>query len=151
MTEPPELVIVCGEELVSALKGTYSWMYNNGDGTATEVEAESVHPLECKELMPDLPLESSIDVFKAHLQFAMEPDEIEARYWSTDCWNKPSEDSRELEVQAIEVDFVDGSYSTDHVMKLLDGNYIYEVVAKWNSSEEYGGTAYYSFYTVMED
>jgi len=54
-------------------------------------------------------------------------------------------------VQTIEVDFVDGSYSTDYVMKLLDGNYIYEVIAKWNSSEEYGGTAYYSFYTVMED
>ena len=106
VTEPPELVIVCGEEKVSALKGTYSWMYHNGDGTATEVEAESVHPLECKELMPNLPLDSSIDVFKAHLKFAIDPDEIEARYWSTDCWNKPSEESQELEVQAIEVDFV---------------------------------------------
>ena len=101
--------------------------------------------------MPDLPLDSSIDVLKAHLKFAIEPDEIEVRYWSTDCWNKPSEDSRELEVQAIEIDFVDGSVSTDHIVKLLDGNYIYEVIAKWNSSEEYGGTAYYSFYTVMGD
>ena len=54
-------------------------------------------------------------------------------------------------MQAIEVDFVDGGVATAHVMKLLDGNYIYEVIAKWNSSEEYGGTAYYSFYTVMED
>ncbi len=151
VTEPPELVIVCGEEQVSALKGIYSWMYNNGDGTATEVEADSAHPLECKELMPDLPLDSSIDVFKAHLKFAIEPDEIKVRYWSTDCWNKLSEESLELEVQAIEVDFVDGSYSTDHVVKLLDGNYIYEVIAKWHGSEKYGGTAYYSFYTVMED
>ena len=65
--------------------------------------------------------------------------------------DKPSEDSRELEVQAIEVDFVDGSYYTDHIVKLLDGNYIYEVIAKWNSSEEYGGTAYYSFYTIIGD
>ena len=151
VTEPPELVIVCGEEQITALKGTYSWVHNNGDGTATEVEAESVHPLECKELMPNLPLDSSIDVFKAHLKFAIDPDEIEARYWSTDCWNKPSEESQELEVQAIEVDFVDGGVATDHVMKLLDGNYIYEVIAKWNSPEEYGGTAYYSFYTVMGD
>ena len=149
--EPPELVVICGEEQVAALRGTYSWKYKNEDETFTGIEADSVHPLDCKELMPDLPLDSSIDVLKAHLKFAIEPDEIEARYWSTDCWNKPSEDSRELEVQAIEVDFVDGSVSTDHVVKLLDGNYIYEVIAKWNSSEEYGGTAYYSFYTVLGD
>ncbi len=155
VTEPPELVVVCGEERITALKGTYSWMYNNGDGTTTGVESESAHPLECKELMPDLPLaystKSSIDVFKAHLQFAIEPDEIVVRYWSTDCWNKPSEKSYELEVQALEVDFVDGSVATDYIVKLLEKNNIYEVIAKWNSSEEYSGTAYYSFYTVMGD
>ena len=149
--EPPELVVVCSEKQVAALRGTYSWKYKNEDETFTGIEADSAHPLDCKELMPDLPLDSSIDVLKAHLKFAIEPDEIEVRYWSTDCWNKPSEDSQELEVQAIEIDFVDGSISTDHVVKLLDGNYIYEVIAKWNSSVEYGGTAYYSFYTVMED
>ena len=149
--EPTELVIICGEEQVTALRGTYSWEYKNEDETFTGIEADSAHPLDCQELMPDLRLDSTTDVLKAHLKFAIEPDEIEVRYWSTDCWNKPSEDSRELEVQAIEVDFVDGSVSTDHVMKLLDGNYIYEVIAKWNSSEEYGGTAYYSFYTVVGD
>ncbi len=155
VTEPPELVVVCGEEQITALKGTYSWMYNNGDGTSNGVETDSAHPLECKELMPDLPLahssKSSIDVFKAHLQFAIEPDEIEVRFWITDCWNKPSEESQELEVQAIEVDFVEGSVATDYVVKLWEKNNIYEVIAKWNSSEEYSGTAYYSFYTVMED
>ena len=99
--------------------------------------------------MPDLRLDSTTDVLKAHLKFAIEPDEIEVRYWSTDCWSKPLEDSQQLEVQVLEVDFVDGSYSTDHMVELLDGNYIYEVITKWNSSEEYGGTAYYSFYTVV--
>ena len=151
VTEPPELVVRCGEEQITALKGTYSWRYNNGDGIATGIEADGIHPLDCQELMTDLHLDSSIDALKAHLQFDIEPDEMEVRYWSTDCWNEPSEKSHELEVQAIEVDFVDGSVSTDHVMKLLDGNYIYEVIAKWNSSEEYGGTAYYSFYTVVGD
>ena len=90
--EPPELVVICGEEQVAALRGTYSWKYKNEDETFTGIEADSVHPLDCKELMPDLPLDSSIDVLKAHLKFAIEPDEIEARYWSTDCWNKPSEE-----------------------------------------------------------
>ena len=149
--EPPELVVRCGEAQVTALKGTFSWRYNNRDGTVTGIEADGIHPLDCHELMPDMHLDSSIDALKSHLQFAIEPDEIEVRYWSTDCWNKPSEKSHELEVQVIEVDFVDGSYSTDHIVKLLDGNYIYEVIARWNRSEEYGGTAYYSFYTVMGD
>ena len=30
----------------------------------------------------------------------------------------------------------------------IDGNYIYEVWAKWNGDGESGGTAYYGFYTV---
>lgn len=52
-------------------------------------------------------------------------------------------------MQVIEADYVDGGFSTDYTAKLLEGNYIYEVVAKWNSSGDYGGTARYSFYTVM--
>ena len=38
-----------------------------------------------------------------------------------------------------------------YTTKLLEGNYIYEVIAKWSNSEDYGGTAHYSFYTVMGD
>ena len=53
VTEPPELVVVCGEEQVTALRGTYSWMYNNEDGTSTGVEADSAHPLECKALFSE--------------------------------------------------------------------------------------------------
>ena len=155
LTEPPEMTVVCNGKQITALRGTYSWEYQNEDGTSTAIEADSMHPLEAQEFMTYLPLaysyQSSVSAFRAYFQFVVAPDEIDVVYWSTDCWNKPSEDSRELEVQAIEVDFVDGSYSTDHVMKLVDGNYIYEVVAKWNSSVEYGGTAYYSFYTVVGD
>ena len=153
--EPPELTIVCGEEQVTALKGTYSWEYSNGDGTSTGIEADSLHPLDSKEYMNELPLaysyKSSVDSFKVHLQFEAAPDEVEIRYWDESCWNDYSVESEELIVQTLEVDYVDGGFSTDYIAKLLEGNYMYEVVAKWNRSENYGGTARYSFYTVMGD
>lgn len=153
--EPPELTIVCGEKQVTALKGTYSWEYSNGNGTSTGIEADSMHPLDSKEYMNELPLaysyKSSIDSFKAHLQFEIAPDEVEIRYWDASCWNDYSAESKELTVQALEADYVDGGFSTEYTAKLLEGNYIYEVIAKWSSSEDYGGTAYYSFYTVMGD
>ena len=155
VNKPPELVVVCGEEQITALKGSYSWKYQNGDGTCTAIEADGAHPLDCKEIMPNLSLvyspKSSIDVFKAHFQFAIEPDEVEVWFWSENCWNLPSEERQELEVQAIEADLVDGSFSIDYSAKLLESNNIYVVSAKWNSSEEYGGTACYWFYTVMGD
>ena len=150
--EPPELVVICGEEQVTALKGTYSWKYSNEDGTCTGVEADSAHPLECKEIMPELQLphsnKSSIDVFKANFRFGITPDEVEVHFWGTDCWNMPSEEGYELEVQAIEADYVDGSYSTNYYAKLWEQNIVYEVIAKWTSSEEYSGTVHYSFYTA---
>lgn len=152
VTIPPELIIVCGGEQITALKGTYSWEYKNEDGTCTGIEVDSMHPLESKEYMSDLPLTysyiSAIDAFKAYLQFGIVPDDVEIRYWSTDCWNESTAESKELDIQAETV-FEDGKNITSHSAKLLEGNYIYEVVAKWSSSEEYSGTVHYSFYTVM--
>lgn len=143
VTIPPELVIVCNGEQITALKGTYSWEYKNEDGTCTGIEADSMHPLESKEYMSELPLAysciSAIDAFKAYLQFDIAPDDIEIRYWSTDCWNEFTAESKELDIQA-ETGLEDGMNTTSHSAKLLEGNYIYEVIAKWSSSEEYGNS-----------
>lgn len=150
---PPELHIVCANERVTALKGTYSWEYRNEDGTYTGVEADSAHPLECKEDMPDVGIvyatTSALHPRQAYLQFDMIPAEVVVRYWSEEEWNNVSAESKELEVLATEVDFADGSFTTSYSVELLEGNYIYEVTAKWSGSEEYSGTVHYSFYTVM--
>lgn len=130
--EPPELTIVCGEKQVKALKGTYSWEYINGNGTSTGIEADSMHPLDAKEYMTELPLaysyKSSIDSFKAHLQFEAAPDEVEIRYWDASCWNDYSAESKELTVQALEADYIDGGFSTEYTTKLLEGNYTKSLV-----------------------
>jgi len=153
LTEPPEMTVVCNGKQITALRGTYSWEYQNEDGTSTAIEADSMHPLESQEFMPDLPLaysyQSSVSAFRAYLQFVVAPDEIDVVYWGTDCWGNASADKNALEVKTIEIDFADGSWGVDHAIDLIDGNYIYEVVARWNNSKEYSGVAHYSFYTVM--
>lgn len=152
---PPELNIICADEKVAALKGTYSWEYKNEDGTYTGVEADSAHPLECKDNMPDIGIvyatTSALHPRKTYLQFDIIPAEVEVRYWSEEDWNNVDAESKELDVSVLEVDYADGSYATRYSIELLEGNYIYEVIAKWNGSEEYSGTVHYSFYTVMGD
>ncbi len=43
---PPEVIIEYGDVFLNATKGTYSWQYDNGDGTITAVEADSSRPTE---------------------------------------------------------------------------------------------------------
>ena len=155
LTEPPELTVVCNEKQITALRGTYSWAYQNKDGTSTCIEADSMHPLESKEYMPDLPLAysaySATSSFRAHFQFSVLPDEVEIVYWNVDCWGDTSAKETVLPVRTIEVESADGSWSVDYTADLLPGNNIYEIIAKWSSSEEYNGVAHYSFYTTMGD
>ena len=98
LTEPPEMTVVCNGKQITALRGTYSWEYQNEDGTSTAIEADSMHPLDAQEYMPDLPLaysyQSSVSAFRAYLQFAVAPDEIDVVYWSTDCWGNASADKK---------------------------------------------------------
>ena len=153
--EPPELNVVCADESVTALMGTYSWEYINEDGTYTGMEVDSAHPLECKDNMPDIGIfyatTSALHPGKAYLQFDVNPSEVEVRYWSEEDWNNVNAESEKLNVLVLAADYEDGSNSTSYSIKLQEGNYIYEVVAKWNGSEEYSGTVHYSFYTVMGD
>ena len=50
ITSPPAVEIFYGDVSVNATKGTYSWQYDNGDGTQTAVEADSFHPTEFEEI-----------------------------------------------------------------------------------------------------
>ncbi len=48
---------------------------------------------------------------------------------------------------------MDSDGKTDPIIsiELKNGNYIYEVVAEWNSYDKFSGTAHYSFYTITPD
>ena len=155
---PPALTVICGNESIETLRGTTSWQYDNGNGTFTGINSDSMHPLQAKEFMTPLNIiptpYSHIDPLMAYLQWDVTPDKVSVRCWSEDCWGQYGDyddTTEEIEVQKIDIEIAHGSNETqrtaDYTIRLKDENYIYEVVAEWNSSDKYFGTAYYSFYT----
>lgn len=158
LQNPPDLIVNCGNESIEALRGTTSWQYDNGNGTFSGINSDSMHPLQAKEFMTPLNIiptpYSHIDPLMAYLQWDVTPDKVSVRCWSEDCWGQYGDyddTSEEIEVQKLDIEIAHGSNETqrtaDYTIRLKDENYIYEVVAEWNSSDKYFGTAYYSFYT----
>lgn len=130
LKEPPALIVESGGKSYDALRGSYSWHYPNGDGTNTGLEADSPHPLECKDLLHLLETAETT----ATLRFREEPNAIlNVRCWSDEHWSEPTDDSEAVAVTGNEIE-------------LKPGGYIYEVMAKWDTESDCGGTAYYSFY-----
>lgn len=131
LEEPPMLNVISDGTCGNTLLGTYSWQRKNNDGTATGTEADSPHPLECKDLL---------DIFEtteatAALHFAEEPDTIlNVCCWSDEHWSDSAAESENVVIDGDEIE-------------LKPGGYIYEVTAEWDTEKSgYGGTARYSFY-----
>lgn len=154
LKEAPTLSVICGETKVETLQGTRSWYYQNGDGTSTGVEIDSIHPLEAKDLMQPLSLTPSylshVDPFAAYLQFEVAPDSVQVSCWSEYYWGQSNayDKGENLNVTSVETVQADGTTNRQYQFDLKDGNYIYLISAKWDSSELYKGSSDYSFYTV---
>ena len=132
-TEPPVLIIDDRSgNSIKANTGTYTWNYDNGDGTQTGVCADSTHPLEWQKLLK--PMTTTQD--SVELGFAVPPEEYKVYRWNESCWGDVNVVSEYVETNG-------------NVIKLMDGGYIYEVVAKWtgeNLAAE--GTVHYGFYVI---
>ena len=134
--EPPALKVLDSTSTgIEANKGTYTWSYDNGDGTQSGICADSSHPLEWQEfLIPMTTADRTVELY-----FDVEPQDITIRCWSDAYWGK---------VDAEE----ENATLSGNRLELKDGGYIYEVVAKWtgeNLAAE--GTAYYGFYVIKDD
>ena len=134
--EPPVLKILDSTGTgIEANTGTYTWTYDNGDGTQSGVCADSSHPLEWQEfLIPMTTADGTVE-----LNFAVQPQEFTICCWSDACWGQV--DAKEESVTI-----------SGNKLELKDGGYIYEVVAKWtgeNLAAE--GTVHYGFYVIMDD
>ena len=131
LDEPPWLAVVSDQTSTGAILGTYSWKRRNSDGTTTSIEADSAHPLDCRDALALLDTTETT----AQLQFQEEPEAIlSVRCWSDVHWGDPSAQSEDVAVHRNEIE-------------LKPGRYIYEVTAKWDTQSGYGGgTARYSFY-----
>lgn len=132
LEDPPCLTVINGEIAHDALLGTYSWCKRNSDGTSTETNADSPHPLDCEELLLK---KFETRETTATLNFAEKPDSIlNIRCWNEEHWNNPNASSEKAAINKYEIE-------------LKQGGYIYEVVAEWNTEKSgYGGIAHYYFY-----
>ena len=134
--EPPVLKILdSSSNCIEANKGTYTWSYDNGDGTQTGICADSSHPLEWQEfLIPMTTADGTVE-----LNFDVQPQEFTIRCWSDAYWG-----SVEAKEEAATI--------TGNTLELKPGGYIYEVIATWtgdNLAAE--GTAHYGFYVIMDN
>lgn len=134
--KPPVLRIQDGTaQSAEAVRGTYSWMYDRGDGIWMGVEADSMHPLQMQEyLTPFITADDTVE-----LLFDIPPQDISIRCWSGAHWG-------DIDASG-EVTELDGN-----TLKLKDGGYIYEVSASWTGENlAAAGTAHYSFYVIQCD
>ena len=127
-SDVPNLTVTLGDRSIRALRGTYSWRYKNEDGTEVGVEADSPHPLQCREQMSAL---ASAADQTARLTFDVPPAGIRVRRWSDTHWDDPAATAEDVSVLRAE--------GGDTLR--AEGGFIYEVVATWNR-----GTVCYSFY-----
>ena len=129
--EPPHLHVSDGSTTVTAWRGTYSWLVEKEDGTGSGITTDTPHPLDCKEGIPSLKIAK-----RASLSFSFEesPTSITVRRYRL---NSSDYDAYE------EIPVADGT------IEVKRGNYLYEVIVKWNHpNKPYSGTVYYAFSTI---
>lgn len=119
MKEPPELIVRSNDTEVVAVLGTYSWYYDNGDGTGTGIEADSgIPPLLVSD--QEAPFKAKLGS-EISLDFGVEPIECDVYIWDND------DKGRKVAVEDL-------AFLTDQT-----GGIVYEIYAKWNQ-----GTAHYA-------
>lgn len=74
LEDPPKLIVISDETAIDTLLGTYSWQKKNSDGTFTDTESDSAHPLDCEDLF----FKFETTKTTATLNFAENPMEIQA-------------------------------------------------------------------------
>ena len=137
LEEPPGLTVISDETAFDTLLGTYVWQKRNSDGTSTETQADSPHPLDCENLL--FKFETSETT--AALNFAENPSSI----LNVQCWNEKNWNNHDASSEDITID--------NYEIELKPGGYIYEVAAEWDTKKSgYGGIAHYYFYIqVLEN
>lgn len=120
LKEPPQLTVSFNKRKINALRGTYSWNADNGDGTSTGFEKDSESPPKMVKSQNEsltVPAESSVT-----LKFNDNPIDYQVIIWQDDK-------------QTVEF-LKDGKI----IMPKQKGLVVYEVYAEWKE-----GTAHYAF------
>ncbi|SHE87819.1 hypothetical protein SAMN02746089_00933 [Caldanaerobius fijiensis DSM 17918] len=120
LKEPPELTVIAGNKSIAAVRGTYNWVIYSGNGTRTNIHADSGPPSKLIKFQKE-PLnvkpESSIV-----LDFRIKPNDYKVNIWEG---NKPI-------IQQVNNGII--------IAPRQKGLVVYEVQATWNE-----GDACYAF------
>lgn len=130
---PPELTVTAGEASCTALRGGWSWTVREGNDQYSGTISDSVHPLECREMTPQLTTAES----QALLSFPLEPDTLTAQCWPESAWG---DEYAQGEAAAVEGD----------ALTLNPGGWIYEIRAGWDRMPDFEGNSSYTVLIRME-
>ena len=130
-SEPPALTVSDSETTITAWRGTYSWMIEGEDGMGSGVSVDSAHPLDYKDSIETINLSQNT---KLTLNFESAPTSVSIKRYK---------------LSATDYDaFEKISASYNMIIEAKAGDYLYEVIAKWEDpSKSYSGTVYYAFCT----
>ena len=130
-SEPPTLTVSDGETTITAWRGTYSWMIEGEDGMGSGITVDSAHPLDYKDSIETINLSQNT---KLTLNFESAPTSVSIKRYK---------------LSATDYDaFEKISASYNMIIEAKAGDYLYEVIAKWEDpSKSYSGTVYYAFCT----
>ena len=130
-SEPPTLTVSDGETTLTAWRGTYSWLIEGEDGMGSGISVDSAHPLDYKDSIQRLNLSQNTELT---LNFESAPTSISVKRYKLNA----------TDYDAFEK--IADSYNM--IIDAKAGNYLYEVIAKWeDNSIPYSGTVYYAFCT----
>lgn len=133
--EPPDAKLLHGNGSTPLYRAGYSWHYPNGDGTMAAVIADSLHALDCKDILD--PIYVTGDYVK--LAFEDDPDSVEIHCWPDTAWNTNAEP--------------ESVNCYGNAFDLKQGGYVYEIIAKWNEREtaHFGSVSYYVYIVCGEE
>ncbi len=145
--DAPNLTLVYGAKTYEPMRGSYSWAWDKGNGEYGSINADSMHPTDAKEYMPEVmffvsPL-SSVNPHQAYLSFDVKPTEIYVRGWQITDWE---DFGNAVDIKITPHDGGDGK--AQYALELKDVPCVYDIVATWDFGNELGGTVTYCFYTA---
>ena len=130
-SEPPTLTVSDGETTITAWRGTYSWLIEVEDGMGSGISVDSAHPLDYKDSIQRINVSQNTELT---LNFESAPTSVSIKRYK---------------LSATDYDaFEKISASYNMIIEAKAGDYLYEVIAKWEDpSKSYSGTVYYAFCT----
>ena len=123
----PSLSLSAEDMTISALVGTHSWSWTTSEGMIMHVEADSYHPLELQNSLPEIQTgENALTM--AFENASTSPRNITIQCWHEDHWGDISANAATVTPNGNQI-------------PLQEGGYIYEIIVTWSE-----GTVRYFFY-----